>query len=242
VQTDVTQDVFEVVLARPVVVDGGEHPGLVHLWWSAPEQGDRLVQVYIDGELIDMSQDSSQREMWLMCDRSVPHRIELLAVPMTELNILRLLHLEQLRSWDPPVNSEISLALVRDEQLPVDTRVSIEEAKLLIDEGAMWPAEEHRGGFGALFGVGGFGLDAATGPGLGVGELGMGPLGTDGAAWRWRRNDLAVGIHELDVITTDEQGLAVAQELALSPAVVDALPTQASTFSMDADFTLRWSS
>ena len=60
----------------------------------------------------------------------------------------------------------------------------------------MWPATETR----ALPGD-----DMTTGLGLGVGELGAGPLGYDGAAWRWKRNDLASGPHTVRIDALDQQ-------------------------------------
>lgn len=237
-----TQDVFELGLARPVVARSGEHPALVHLWWSAPDQGDRLVQVYVDDELVEVSQDPSQRDLWLMCDRSRDHRIELLAVPVSDADGVWRDRPDLLRRWDPAVKSGLSLAVLRDEALPIDTCVSVEVDGQPIDHGPMWPAWEHRGGMGALFGLGAFGFDAVTGPGLGVGELGMGPLGTDGTAWRWARRDLDIGQHVVGVSVRDGTGREVVDPVLVEGVVVESLPAAASSFSIDPDFTLRWSS
>lgn len=236
----ITQDVFELVLARPVAARDGEHPALVHLWWSAPEQGGRLVQVYVDGELVEMSQDPSQRELWLMCDRGRDHRIELLAVPVSDTEDIWRDRSELLQGWDPVVKSGLSLAVLRDEALPIDACVSVDVDGELIDRGAMWPAWEHRGGMGALFGLGAFGFDAVTGPGLGVGELGMGPLGTDGTAWRWARHDLDIGQHVVGVSVRDRTGRQLVAPELIDGVVVESLPAAASSFSIDPDFTLRW--
>ncbi len=235
-----TQNVFELVLARPVVTAMGEHRALVHLWWSAPQQGNRLVQVYVDGTLTETSHDPGQRELWLMCDRSRGHRVELLAVDAADPDTLTREHPELLNSWDPPINGELSLSLIRDLRLPVDTRVVIEVDGQQVAEEPMWPATEHRGGFGAVFGEGEFGYDAVTGPGLGRGELGMGPLGSDGTAWNWRSSAINVGSHTVDVMALDSSGQVLVNNVSTTDVVVDSLPAPAASFSIDPDFTLRW--
>jgi len=235
-----SQDVFESVLVRPVTVEGGEHRGLVHLWWSAPQQGDRLVQVYLDGELIEVSQDPSQRELWVMCDRERGHRIELLAVDANAPELLLEAHPEELRGWDSTIYNDVSFGLIRDERLVVDAEVVIKLDGEDVDRGLMWPVDESRGGFGAVFGEGGFGFDAAASLGLGRGELGMGLLGSDGTAWRWRRYDLGAGTHSLSVQVMDRKGQLQASPLDITGVVVESLPVPAETFTVDPDFTLRW--
>jgi len=236
----ITQEVFEVVLAREVVAGGGGISGLMHLWWSAPEQGDRVVQVYLNGELVEVSQDPSQRELWLICDRSHAQRIELLAVPAGDPEGLWRSRSDLLGSCESNINSESCFSLVRDEQLPVDSEVFVAVDGQLIDSGVLWPASEHRGGFGSVFGLGGFGYDGITGPGLGRGELGMGPLGVDGTAWRWRRGDLEEGVHNLSVAVKDQGGQAVADLALLDEVTIEAMPLPATDFSIDSDYTLRW--
>jgi len=236
----VSQSVFEVVLIRSVSQASGEHRSLMHLWWSAPGQGDRLVQVYIDGFLVEVTQDTIQRELWLIYDRHTGHRIELLAVPANDPDMIWRNYEEELQSWSPPVNGGLRVGVIRDEGLPIDTRLAVNLDNVNIDEGAMWPSSEHRGGFGALFGLGEFGRDAATGLGLGREELGMGLLGVDGTAWRWRREDAAVGNHTLVIEAIGQAGQELADSLTVSGIEIDGLPSSASTLSIDQDFTLRW--
>ncbi|NJL31001.1 MAG: hypothetical protein HC898_04885 [Phycisphaerales bacterium] len=54
-------------------------------------------------------------------------------------------------------------------------------------ESRLFPEDQARSGWGGLMGLGTFGFDDATAPGLGDGisELGNGPLGFDGASWRF---------------------------------------------------------
>lgn len=227
-----TQDVFELVLARPVWTEAGEHPHLVHVWWRAPQQGDRVVQLYVDGELVDVALDPSQREAWLSLDRSVGRWIALVAAAPED-------------AWKPAPLDQAAItlalvALVRDETLAVDTRVDVREGQQVLDAGPMWSGDDHRSGFGALFGVGGFGFDAATGPGLGLGELGAGPLGSDGGAWRWRRNDLADGEHQLELHAVSSDGQALGPPTLLAPATIDRPPQPPANVRMQSDFTLTW--
>jgi len=238
--SSITQDVFEAVLIRPVITVSGEHPGLVHLWWSAPEQGDRFVQVYVDGLLTDVTIDPLQREMWLICDRSRSYRVDLLAINMSRPDLLWQSHFHIISCGEPPTADIVEVAILRSESLPVDTVFTILVDDESIDKGAVWPATEHRGGFGALFGEGEFGHDASTGMGLGVGELGMGPLGTDGTAWRWRKSGLSPGSHLVDVTATDRTGQAVAEEVSIGSVEINALPKPASSLFIDPDFTLHW--
>jgi len=235
---EATQSVFEAVLARTVA----GQPGLVHLWWRAPEQGERLVQVYVDGELMEVSTYPAQRELWLMVEPSCAHRIELLAVPTDEPGELWREQGEKLGQGGTTPGAKFpgGVALLRDERWPVDTvaRVMVDGAE--VEEGPVWPTGENRSGFGALFGWGEFGWDAATGPGLGVGELGLGLLGVDGTAWRWRRADLAAGSHSVAVALLDGGGRAV----AIPPPIVNfdiVRPADsAEALSMNAGFELSW--
>ena len=236
-----TQSVFEHVLARPATTAEGEHEAFVHLWWSSPQQGERLVQVYVDGQLYDVSQETSQREMWLTLDRSQQHQIELLAVAADDADGLWRSHADLLTGWSPTVHPVASLSVVRDERLPVDTDVTVMVNGEAMDRGPLWPTTAHRGGFGALFGVGGFGYDALTGPGLGEGQLGMGPLGSDGTAWRWQRSDLAAGDYSITVRACDDSGQSVVESEVELTVSTDRLAWGATSVSITEDFTLQWS-
>lgn len=234
IATSATQDVFELVLARPVLTEGGDHPHLVHLWWRAPQQGERVVQVYVDGELVDVALEPAQRELWLSVDRGIARHIELVALDSDVDDV-----------WKPvPLSAQVTSAaavtLMRDETLAVDTHVAVREGGAVLDAAAMWPGDEHRSGFGALFGEGAFGFDASTGPGLGLGELGYGPLGSDNFAWRWRRDDLASGEHTLELHATSGDGEALAGALAIDPLTIERLPAPPVNLRMTSDFTLTW--
>jgi len=212
-----TQDVFDVVLARPAA-DGC---GLTHLTWRAAGQGQRLVQVYVDGVLHDVSVEPTQRAMWLQLDPTRAHAIELLAVDSADRWTD---YRQRLSGWLPALSMLTEVALARDESLPIDTRIAVTVDGELMHVGPMWSATDHRGGIGGLFGEGPFGLDLATAPGLGVGEFGFGTFGAGGRAWRWAAW-LAAGSHEVQVGPVDGEAMqafaVVIDELhtAMSPAV-----------------------
>jgi hypothetical protein len=240
-----TDSIFDLVLARPVITPGGE--GVVHLWWRAPDQGDRLVQVYIDGELAEVSADPADRELWLICDPSRGHRIQLLAVDTGDDEAIWTPHPDRLNDWDPPFTTRLAAGLIRDERLPVDTTIGVRLDGREVARAPLWPGDVHRGGFGALFGLGEFGHDALTGPGLGSprSELGFGPLGADGSAWRWQSQDLPPGSlatpgePALPLAAADSAGrpvaLAIEQRLTIDPP-----PQPATTVAIRPDFTLTW--
>jgi len=234
-----TQTIFEHVLARPVDRPGGVDPKLVHVSWSAPQQGNRLAQVYVNDRLHEVSPWPEARELWLLLDRRRSHRIELLAIDANDERGVWRSRADQLAGWSPAVTDVASLAVLRDQKLPVDARFAVTVDGALSDRGAVWPGDVPRSGFGAVFGEGGFGIDAAAGPGLGLGELGYGPLGSDGSAWRWRRADLNEGTHDLTVAAIDGEGQAASSPLTQS-ITIQRLPQPAADLRVDNDFTLRW--
>lgn len=243
-QSAPTQDVFELVLARHVRTGSdpttAANPLLVHVWWRAPRQGERLVQVYVDGEYYDMTEAPDQRECWVITELSCVRRIELLAVPVDEPSVLAGSWPDCLHTWRPQITAKIGAAIVRDHALPIDVWV-----RACLDGGeceavAMWPADEHRAGFGVLFGEGAFGHDDATGPGLGEGGLGHGPLGSDATAFRWTARDVPAGDHTLTVTPTNAEGRLLGPSLAVA-ARTQGTPPAAETLEWTGS-QLTWSS
>jgi hypothetical protein len=240
ITTNATQAVFDRVLARPILTPSGEHPRLAHLWWSAPSQGNRLVQVYVQGELYDVTLDVTQREIYLDLDRTHTNRIELLAVPADDPQALWRPQQNLLASWSPSVASTAEVSLVRDELLATDTQVVVSIDGSDMDHGSMWPSDVSRSGFGALLGMGCFGFDDTTGPGLGIGDLGAGSLGVDGFSWRWRRGDLGQGVYDIDLTTVNHAGQTVANPLNFQNVTLDDLPEPVAGLTLDENFTLSW--
>lgn len=216
-----------------------EHDGLVHLWWREDSTRDRLVQAYVNGDLVDATAQPSQRELWLLIDRSRPNRIELRSVPADASDALWIAPSDRVEYWTPPVTNLAEALVIRDESLPIDTQIEVAVDGRVVATGELWPGEVPRRGFGGLFGLGDFGQDAVSGWGLGRGELGFGPLGTDAAAWRWRDPDLSPGPHTITLTAKDLNGQKRSLQTAL-PLVVDALPDAALSLTAEPDFTLTW--
>lgn len=205
--------------------------------WSAPRQGDRLVQVYVNAELAAHSASPSEREAWLLVDAGKHTQIELLAVePMMATSP----QADCLAGATPAVQPVASFALSRSYALPTDAQLVVQVDS---DGGeqriAFFADDVPRGGFGSVFGEGGFGYDAATGPGLGVGDLGYGPLGIDGRALRWRDDAIADGVHVINLSLQDAAGQQAADDLAL-PVEITRLPDPPGNISLGPDLLLTW--
>jgi hypothetical protein len=196
--------------------------------------------VYVQGELYDVALDVTQREMYLNLDRTHTNRIELLAVLEDDPEAVWRPQLDMLDSWSPAVTSTAEVRLVRDEALATDTQVVVSVNGSSLDHGSMWPNDVSRSGFGSLLGMGCFGFDDATGPGLGIGDLGAGSLGADGFAWRWSRGDLGQGAYDIDLTTVNHAGLAVANPLSFQDVTINDLPEPVAGLTLDETFTLSW--
>lgn len=232
-----TQDVFDWVFARPVDAPDLQHGRLVHVLWRAPEQGDRLVQFYVNGRLNSSSQSPTDRETWLVLDPHLHHEIELLAVSPSCAN--RPLD-ESLGGAEPGTSPYASIALLRDYDLPVDATVRVAvDGQIAAEASPLFADDAARGGFGAVFGEGGFGFDASTGPGLGGGELGFGPLGVDGDTLRWRDDTLPAGDHTLCLSLSDAAGQPAALDLETGVSI-SRLPSPPTSVAMGSDLTLTW--
>lgn len=226
-----TSDVFEIVLARSVV----GRPWEVWVSWSAPQQGDRLVQAYVDQEWVAVTGDASDRELWLTIDASRRRTLELLAVP-------RAMAGEPL-AWRLPsreagLRHAVTARVLRDEAWPPGSMLHWQADGGRKRHEPVWPAGRHRGGFGGLFGLGAFGFDHATGPGLGRGELGWGPLGADAESLTLIERDLPAGPASLSLRLTDGAGVALAA-MQRDPAALARPPQPAGDLSFDGT-TLTW--
>ena len=230
-----TQDVFERILARPVAAPDLQHGRLVHLQWRAPEQGERLVQFYLNGLLSGSSRSVTQREAWLLVDAKRHVQIELLAVRPASVGVDLSSELE---GADPPTRPVASLSLLRDVSLPMQSRLAMRHTDASLDEQiALFQPGDARSGFGAVFGEGGFGYDTSTGPGLGLGELGYGSLGSDGDALHWRSDHLPPGTNTIDLSLEDQSG--VLQSLSLN-LEIDRLPDPPQDLTINHALQLTW--
>jgi hypothetical protein len=232
--TTISQDIFELVLLDPAVSGA---TSLARLTWRAPQQGNRVVQAYVNGRLYDVTATADQPEMWLWLDRSIDLHVQLLAVPA---ELARADLSAELDGWSPRLNTGAELAILRDESLAVDSRVVVSVDGAAEPARALWSTRDHRGGLGALFGIGGFGRDEATAPGLGLGEFATGRFGVDGSALRWRRDDLPPGEHAIDLHVEDARGRRIAELDEPIQVTIDALPQPARDLQLDDDFVLHW--
>jgi hypothetical protein len=82
------------------------------------------------------------------------------------------------------VNERAEVAVLRDPAVAVDARLSVAVDGQVKVRDWLWDGASGRSGFGGLFGEGGFGMDVATGPGLGGG----GGRGGGGGGESNRRN------------------------------------------------------
>eukprot|EP00752_Nemacystus_decipiens_P014095 g12531.t1 len=209
-----TQLVFERVIARPVAAPDLQHGRLIHLLWRAADQGERLVQFYLNGQLSGSSLSITQREAWLLVDPDQHTQIELLAVDPA---LVTTSFSSELVGLIPPADPAASLSVMRDLSLSAGTTLGVSVDGGLAERVPLFSPGDARGGFGAVFGEGGFGYDTSTGPGLGQGQLGYGPLGSDGDALCWRDDSLATGTHTITLSLEDQAGHARANDLRVYP-------------------------
>jgi len=231
-----TQDIFAHVLLRPTVPDA---PGLCLLTWrtTAEEFAGRATQVYVDGVLHDVVTDPRQREMWLHLDRLTPTRVELLAVD--ESRMWRD-HADALDAWSPGFTTTASVAIERDESWPFDSRVVVTVDGEDEPSRPLWSPRDARGGFGGMFGDGGFGWDMSTSVGHGVGLFGRGRFGAGGTAWRWSHDALPDGEHEIDLRIETADGATIATLDTPVQVGIEHPPAPPTNVGIDDSFTLTW--
>lgn len=232
-----TQAVFEQVLARPVTSPDLHHGRLVHVVWRAPQQGDRLTQFYLNGRLSGSSRSTTQRDAWLIVNPDNHTQVELLAVCPLESSTDQS---ELLAGTEPATRPTASLRLLRDVSMPIGSTVAIKaDSAAADDRSPLFSPNDSRAGFGAVFGEGGFGYDASTGPGLGLGALEFGPLGTDGDALSWYIDTLPAGTHSIMLSLEDRTGQTKTQEQSVAIAI-DRLPAPPDEVALNDDFHLTW--
>jgi hypothetical protein len=216
-------------------------PGVALVAWQAPDQGDRLVQVYVNGQLYDVSADRAVREMWVRLDRVRDVRVDVLAVDPRSAWLPR--RIEGTRLTQDSVQVEaiggmVDLHVLRDERLPIDATVQVLVDGASEGAAALWGPSDERSGFGGLFGIGEFGRDAAAGCGFAAGQWGVGPFGSDGRAWQWRRR-LGAGEHELCIRICDAAGRMLGDPVCRTVTVTDpARP--ARNLRCERTFHLHW--
>jgi len=227
---------YELVLVHEAL---RPHAGLALLTWRQAACDDRLTQVYVDGRWYDTTDQPTQRQRWLELDRSIHHRIELLAVAPAD----RWTDFGS-RLTDLSSTGRVSVALTRDSALDIDSAVQVYVDGQLVESRPMWTAADPRAGFGGAFGIGEFGRDEITGPGHALGAFGVGPFGSDGQPWRWADDHLAPGMHEIDVRIIDTHGRIVGElDESIEHEIAEPM-TRIGSLTIDdgpTGLTLRWS-
>jgi hypothetical protein len=211
-------------------------------WADAVDEG-FAVQVYVDGQLHDIVADGRRGECWLWLDRRQVHHVHALRVPA---GVACIDHASHLPLTDEPFAPHASITLLRDEALPVDAAVTITLDGQPVDRQPLWSADDARNGWGGLHGIGSFGHDLATGPGLGLESHGHGPFGSGSHPFHWTSRDLdplAPGPHTLDITITDAAGRSLASStlhLTIDPPPPPPRDLSIDDTDDDTTFTLHW--
>lgn len=188
--------------ATPAFAGRHEDPHLVFLEWADPALAGHALQVYVDDQLACLHLDAAQSSTWLRIDRSQSRRLSALLVPNDEPADLQRATPQRLEPDDPPYPATANLLIARSPAAPDDASLEVRrQPDLPPDTAPLWPGHLGRPGFGGLFGIDDHGFDHATGPGLGRGQLGMGPLGADGVAAQWHDPLAPQGTYTVQVAT-----------------------------------------
>jgi hypothetical protein len=189
---------------------------LALLSWRADSLGDRVIQIYVNGSLFDVVVDPDQTELWCHLDRVHDVEIEMHAV-------------EPEVAWtveSTGYRGRASLAIARDESLPIDARVYVSVDGVSNAGQPLWGPTDSRGGLGAIFGIGPFGLDNLT--------------DTGDSNWIWTDDDLSAGEHLLDAQIRDHTGRRIAQLAEPLSITLERFPRAAVHPRIESDLTLRW--
>ncbi|AQT67113.1 hypothetical protein STSP2_00254 [Anaerohalosphaera lusitana] len=191
---------------------GREVPYAALVKWQS-QHGDKLHQVYVNGELAGVSSDCGVRQMVVglpVCFEG-PVRIEVVAVDPGE-------GWKQFDVCDEPgsLNGRVELRWVKLHGLPYEGRYEVYMAvddevvdfdSQPFDEGPIWRGPWEKAGFGLDgFGSGGFGFDAGNACGFGRGCFGEGEFGLDAEEFRWVSDELGTGKYRFGVKFLDVWG------------------------------------
>lgn len=234
----VIEDGIEAMIVRPVFDPHGGRTPMVHVAWRLPPHASNAaVQVYVDDQLVRVETDPRIGETWLSLDPFGSQRIDLQAVDAADPDATW-------TAWPPSEgrpNDRIEVQLLRDKALPIDTQVTFSVDGETIARQPMWGPDDVRGGFGSLFGLGSFGIDAASAVGLGVGPLGVDVLDADSSplCFRWSPPGLPAGTASVTAAFTDRNGHAVANDSTLD-IEVDRLASPPRNLRLASNTTLAW--
>lgn len=229
---------IEAMIVRPVRDPVGDRTPLVHVAWRLTDAAKRVaVQVYVDDELAHVELDPRIGETWLSLDPFGDQRIDLQAVDATGVETA---WVSTPHALGRPTD-RIDVRLTRDETLPIDTQLAFTVEGEVVATGPMWGPDHVRGGFGSLFGLGAFGIDAVSAVGLGLGPLGLGAIDADNPAvrFRWSPPDLPLGTTTISAGFSDRSGLPVATDSSIA-SDIDRLALPPKDLRLVLTDTLAW--
>lgn len=204
---------FERILVRQVAATDPMHRALFHLWWSAPTQGERVVQVYANGQLDAVTFHPAQREVWLLYPPGRARALELIAVAPADAFVSRGVD----DAVAPGAYGCASIALGYD---PAQTRGTMACVTVDSSEPMCAPLRPTRS--------------------INSGEHRPGASGPEGHVWRWRSEPLPAGDHTLAVTQRDAIGRTHSPPIT-ERVFVDRLPAAPCRLAISNGHTLSWS-
>ena len=212
---------------------------LIHLRWTTPEAPNNITQIYINRELVAVSEWPLQNELFLYYEEKNDLKFEVI-----HLNSKKIEHRYQnmknyLNGWTQQYHKSRDYHLIRDEVFPAGTIIRLLNNESLVDRNELWRSTDHRGGFGSLFGEGLFGEDQATGIGLGRGQLGSGKLGVDGESLTLFTK-LKTGSNLLQAMATDGNNNTLGSPIEIEDVLIREFPNPVINISISSDYALNW--
>jgi len=189
-------------------------PRIALITWRS-SWADKHYQVYVNGRYAGGTIDSLQRQMLVHVPASfeAPVRVEVFGVEACEADNDFGCEME----LSPGLTGRVRITLLRGQDLPIDSTVSI-----YFDKGTgqidyenpitespirFWPHWQDKAGFGmSEFGESDFGYDSAAAVGFGGGSFGRGQFGLDADTAEWVSGPLKYGVYKFAVKVTDERG------------------------------------
>ncbi len=196
------------VQVRPVHDAVGEHAALVHAAWRLTDPG-FVVRIHVDDAVVDVLTDAAQRDAWLVCDRRVAHHVRLTTYPRAYAHEAFTMQPRPIPPVAPLCDAAGRFSYIAHQSLPPDAllRVTIDgQPHVGIP---LWPADTPRCGLGSMLGMDALGVDGAMAPGLGQGQLGVGPCGIDGQALAIALPILNPQPHNIELQPTSATGAVI---------------------------------
>lgn len=204
-----------IALAAGIDNSGGsiEEPLFVFIQWFS-EYEDKLYQVYVNGELAGVTQDTKAREIIIafgLSQYDTP-QIEVYAVEPSEWNID---HSSELQ--DLPRSNRFEIDWPRRMSLPFEGIAKVYgnngSGQINYDQAVtkkdiqLWAGWQDKGGFGlSKFARSDFGFDGSAAVGFAKGNFGEGEYGFDTDDTVWISGELQTGIYQFGVKVTDRLG------------------------------------